>query len=272
MTMFPTAAACRLIWLISAPVWRWSWKVSESRWTWREEVAAQVEDHVLLGLRPEVVVEHGEARCRPRRSGTGPATIETRTTQTSGSAAEDRTRRTRSGCLSCRTSLRITASGHGSARPDHGGEDGQADRPRSGSGDRAQVGLARGRAFQSSQALALGFAKASCRPLAPHPHGPMLGLIAVPASAPARRAPRSGRLPFGIGRSRQARRAQRAARGGGREPRSSRGGIGLGPPLPPAAAAAAARRAPASSPSPCPRPRGRGGRRSPGPRSPPTAC
>ncbi len=34
ITMFPTAAAWMLIWLISAPVWRWSWKVSESRCTW----------------------------------------------------------------------------------------------------------------------------------------------------------------------------------------------------------------------------------------------
>ena len=73
-----------LIWLISAPVWRWSWKVSESRWAWCEEVAAQVEHHVLLGLRAEVVVETVKPlptttiRKRSR-------TIEIRTTQTSGS-------------------------------------------------------------------------------------------------------------------------------------------------------------------------------------------
>ena len=51
MTIAPIAAAWLLIWYISCPVRRSSWKVSDSRWQWLEQVAAQVEDHALLELR-----------------------------------------------------------------------------------------------------------------------------------------------------------------------------------------------------------------------------
>ncbi len=115
MTMLPTAAAWRLIWLISAPVCLLVVEGEREPLHVAEEVAAEVEDHVLLGLRAEVVVEHREAvadhddqeaeqqhrdqdhphrRVRPEDRLDEPARVS-----------------------SCRTLLRITASGHGSARP-----------------------------------------------------------------------------------------------------------------------------------------------------------
>ena len=65
ITIAPSAAACMLIRPISMPVWRSSWNVSDSCVHVVEQVAAQVEDDVLLDLRVHVVVDHAHAVARP---------------------------------------------------------------------------------------------------------------------------------------------------------------------------------------------------------------
>ena len=61
ITIVPSAAAWMLIWLISAPGLVLVVEGQREPLDVVEEVAAQVEDHVLLGLRPEVVVVDREA-------------------------------------------------------------------------------------------------------------------------------------------------------------------------------------------------------------------
>ena len=61
ITMLPIDAAWMLIWLISWPVWRSVVEGQREALGVGEQVAAQVQHHVLLDLRVDVVVQHAEA-------------------------------------------------------------------------------------------------------------------------------------------------------------------------------------------------------------------
>ena len=61
----PTAAAWLLIWYMSAPVRLLSWYDSDSALRVAEQVAAQVEHHVLVELRVHVVVDDGQPVLEP---------------------------------------------------------------------------------------------------------------------------------------------------------------------------------------------------------------